>query len=140
MRTTTVPNEVLLPEVAKLLDEGRKVTIKAKGNSMLPFIIGGRDKVVLQKNEEYGKGDAVLAEIAPETFVLHRIIKIDGEKVILMGDGNLIGTEQCSIENICGQVVAIVRNGRQRKVKYRHIWQTLLPIRRYLLAIYRRIK
>lgn len=60
MRTTTVSNEVLLPEVAKLLDEGRKVTIKAKGNSMLPFMVG------------------------------HRIIKIDGEKVILMGDGNLI--------------------------------------------------
>jgi hypothetical protein len=43
MRSVTLPNEVMLPEVAKMLSEGKQVTIKAKGNSMLPFIVGGRD-------------------------------------------------------------------------------------------------
>lgn len=45
----TLPNEEMLPEVAKMLSEGNCVKLKAKGNSMLPFIVGGRDEVVIEK-------------------------------------------------------------------------------------------
>lgn len=145
MRKLTVANEELLPEVVKLLSEGNSVTIKAKGNSMLPFIVGDRDSVVLQKKDTYAIGDIVLAEIAPKLFVLHRIIKIEADKIILMGDGNLSGTEECRKENIHGRATSVIHNGKQvdcnsrsqqRKVR---IWAKLLPVRHYLLAIYRRI-
>ena len=146
MRTLTLPNETLLPEVVKLLLEEQTIALKAKGNSMLPFIIGDKDSVLLQKREIVSIGNIVLAEIAPKLFVLHRIIKIKNDKITLMGDGNLWEPEECTKENISGQVIAIIRNGKaidcnskkeQRKVM---IWKTLLPIRKYLLAIYRRIK
>jgi len=51
MRTIAVPNEELLPEIARMLAGGETVTLKAKGNSMLPFIVGGRDNIVLQKKK-----------------------------------------------------------------------------------------
>lgn len=146
MRTVTLPNEELLPEIARMLAEGNMVTLRAKGNSMLPFIVGGKDSVVLQKKDTFAIGDIVLAEVAPQVFVLHRIVNIEGEVVILMGDGNLQGTEECNKNNICGQVIAIIHNGKEidcnskgerRKAR---IWKRLLPMRRYLLAIYRRIK
>ncbi len=76
MRTITLPNETLLPEVAEMLLEGNIITIKAKGNSMLPFIIGNRDSVILRRRDIFTVGDIVLAEVAPEYFVLHRIIRI----------------------------------------------------------------
>ena len=40
MNTITIANEILLEEVRRLLMKGNNVTIRAKGNSMLPFITG----------------------------------------------------------------------------------------------------
>ncbi len=39
-------------EVLKLVDEGLSVVLPVKGTSMLPFIIGGKESVILQKPEE----------------------------------------------------------------------------------------
>lgn len=146
MRTVTLPNQALLSEVVKLLSEHRQVTIKAKGNSMMPFIVGGEDSVILQKELTYGVGDIVLAEVTPGSFVLHRILKIDAKEVVLMGDGNVTGVEKCSLDAIHGRAIGIIRRGKQldctrrsHRLKAR-VWKALLPIRRYLLAIYRRIR
>lgn len=145
MRNVTLPNEELLPEVVKMLSEGNRVTIKAKGNSMLPFIVGGQDNVVLEKKESYAVGDIVMAGFTPKLFVLHRILKIDGDNIILMGDGNLSGVEQCRKENIFGHAISIIHKGKpidcnsKKERRKARIWRDLLPVRRYLLAIYRRI-
>lgn len=145
MRSVTLPNDVMLPEVAKMLSEGKQVTIRAKGNSMLPFIRGGADSVVLEKKEAYVVGDIVLAEIRPRQFVLHRFLKLEGDRMILMGDGNLSGTEECTRDKVLGRAVTIIHRGKQidctskkERCKAR-VWGALLPVRRYLLAIYRRI-
>ena len=44
-----VPNDVMLGEVRKMIAEDHSVTIKVKGRSMLPFIVGERDSVRLVK-------------------------------------------------------------------------------------------
>jgi hypothetical protein len=38
-----IPNNVLFDDVVSMLSKGHTVTLRAKGNSMFPFIIGGRD-------------------------------------------------------------------------------------------------
>lgn len=144
-QVVTVPNGILLAEVTRLLDEGHDVCLMTKGNSMLPFIIGGRDSVVLRKFDTVETGDIVLARLSADRYVLHRVIAIDGQMVTLMGDGNIHGTESCTKEAICGTAVAIVdgkgvsrgcRGGSHgRKAR---LWKALLPVRRYLLAIMRR--
>ena len=145
MRTVSVPNEYLLTEVSSLLSDGNIVTLKAKGHSMLPFIVGDRDNVVLQKKEIYAVRDIVLAEVDSKHFVLHRIINIEKNKITLMGDGNIAGTERCNINDIRGYAVSIVRKGKtincnSKSESYKaYLWQKLLPFRRYLLAIYKRI-
>lgn len=139
MRTVSVANDALLSEVARMLSKGKDIVLRTKGNSMLPFVVGGKDSVVLRQKETYTVGDIVLAEVAPGKFVLHRVIKTDGERITLMGDGNLYGTESCLPKDICGHAVAIVRNGKHRKIGRGRLWQMLLPVRKYLLAIYRRL-
>ena len=87
----------LIPEVIKLVDDGVCVTLPVEGRSMLPFIIGGRESVILQKPSDVMVGDIVLAWVDGCRYVIHRIIRIDGDHVTLMGDGNLVGTESCNL-------------------------------------------
>ena len=57
MNKVVVPNAILLGEVKSLLAEGKDVVIPTKGNSMLPFIRGGRDSVNLRRLEDVEVGD-----------------------------------------------------------------------------------
>lgn len=145
MQRLIVPNHVLLPEVERQLACGTSVTLRVKGNSMLPFIIGDRDSVVLKQTDQPRKGDIVLARLVNGCYVLHRIVALQGQEVVLRGDANLMGTERCCMDNISGKVIKIIRNGKYvdadspiEKCKAT-LWESALPIRRYLLALYKRI-
>ena len=141
-----IANEILIPEIVKMLNEGHTVTLRLKGVSMRPFLEDGRDKALLTKPVNPKVGDPVLAEIEPKHFVIHRIIDIQGDNVTLRGDGN-IGVEHCKLKDIQGAIIGFYRKGRDtldrtdgRKWRiYSWLWTRLFPIRRYLLAFYRRI-
>ncbi len=138
MDKLVLPNEVLLEEAGRLLDEGREVTFTPLGNSMLPFIRGGKDSVTLRKEASVQVGDMVLARL-PGRYVLHRLVALDGDRATLMGDGNLQGTESCTRADIMGTVTAIHRGNRSVKPGKGRLWRILKPFRRYILGIYRRL-
>jgi len=140
MKKMILPNEILLGEVSGMLAEGMEVIIMTKGNSMLPFIIGDRDSVRLRKMDTVNVGDIVLGEISKGHYVLHRVFEKDGDKITLMGDGNLYGTEKCLSSDIKGTVTAIITpSGREKKVTSGRCWRKLMPFRRIILGIYRRL-
>ena len=139
-----VPNDVLLSEVRKMIAEGHPVNLMVKGMSMLPFIVGGRDGVRLVKPTALKVRDIVLAEIYEGHYVLHRIKRIERNQITLMGDGNLRGVEHCRLQDVAGKVEMIIRKGKevnpasgseQCKVM---LWDYLTPVRRWLLAFYKR--
>lgn len=133
-------NDQLLPQVVNLLQEGHTVTLPLRGRSMRPFLEDGRDKALLKIAKHYAVGDAVLAEIAKGSFVLHRIIAIDGDDVTLRGDGNL-NNEYCKIIDIRAKAIGFYRKGRNKLDStdgckwriYSWWWTHLYSIRRYLL-------
>ena len=139
-------NAEFLPKVVEMLNEGHTVTLRLRGYSMRPFLENDRDKALFTKPSVVKVGDPVLAEIAPGHFVLHRIIRLEGERVTLRGDGNL-GNEECRRENIVGAVIGFYRKGRETLDRtdgwkwraYSWVWMHLSPIRRYLLGLYRRV-
>lgn len=143
VRRMEVPNAVLLGQVKEAIREGHTVTINVKGYSMRPFLEHCRDKVRLAPFTDLKVGDAVLAEISPDVYVLHRIMNIDGDTVRLMGDGNLSGMEVCRKADVVGMVTHYIRRGKTilasdpRLQRYVRWWSKLLPVRRYLLYIYR---
>ena len=138
MDKRTLPNEILLGEVAAVLREGREAVIIPTGNSMLPFIRGGRDRVVLCRRETVAVGDVVLVCIG-ERYLLHRVIAREGDALTLMGDGNLSGTERCAAADVIGTVTEIIRpSGRHVRPGKARLWRTLRPLRRYLLGVYKR--
>ena len=145
-RTIEIPNAILIPEIIKYLEQGHTVTLPLKGFSMRPFLESNRAMALLTSPKNIKVGDPVLAEIAPKQYVLHRIININGEYVTLLGDGNLT-PEHCLLSNIKASIDGFYRKGRKkldrtdgRKWKlYSKIWMKLRPLRRWLLAFYRRI-
>ena len=137
MKTIQMPNEILLGSAAAFLGEGREVILRAKGNSMLPFIRNERDSVVLRKDDSLEVGDIVLVQM-PDRFVMHRIIERDGDRFRMMGDGNVRGTESFRREDVLGKVIWIIKEDGRRVAPGRaKIWKALLPVRRLLLAVYR---
>lgn len=137
------PNDVFIPFVLEELKQvsDKTAVINLRGNSMRPFLKNERDKAVLALPKgPCLKGDAVLAEVSPKHFVLHRIVDIDGDKITLRGDGNL-GDEHCLASDIRAKAVGFLRKGRTtpdlttgRKWRlYSWFWTRLYPIRRYLL-------
>lgn len=136
----------IIEEAIRLVKEGATVTFPVNGQSMLPFIIGGKESVILHAPEQIAVGDVVLAWVDGNRYVVHRIINIDGERVTLMGDGNLGGTEHCLLNDIKARVTHVVSADNKKhdlsdwwRVLAAKLWYWLLPVRRYLLAIYRRI-
>ena len=136
----------VIEEAIRLAREGVRVTFPVTGQSMLPFIIGGKESVILHAPGLTAVGDVVLAWVDGNRYVVHRIINIDGDRVTLMGDGNLRGTEHCLLKDIKARVTHVVSADNKKRdlysrwrVRAAKLWYWLRPIRRYLLAIYRRL-
>ena len=71
-RKRIIPNEVLLPEVARLISEGHTVTLTVRGNSMNPFLVDRRDRIILGPftDDDLQPGVAVLARSEEHTSEL----------------------------------------------------------------------
>ncbi len=142
----SVANALLMPEVLAIIGEGHTVTLPLRGYSMRPFLEDRRDKALLSAAENIAVGDVVLAETSPRKYVLHRLIRLDGDKATLLGDGNLT-CEHCLRSDIKAKALGFYRKGSttidsvsSRKWRtYSAVWTRLYPIRRYLLFIYRHL-
>lgn len=148
-RRLEIPNDILIAEVKRVLAQGHTATIRVKGYSMRIFLENCRDVVKLAPiaPAKVKVRDVVLAEIAPRQYVLHRVICRRGHHLTLRGDGNIRGTEACLDTDVVGVVAEFYRKGRTRpdlasglKWKiYSRVWLALSPVRRYILAVYRRL-
>ena len=87
-----VVNDILIPEMERMLNEGREVLFTPSGVSMRPFIEGGRDSVVLRRpSAPIRRGDILLARyIRPdesETYVLHRVLRVEKDGTVVLQRG-----------------------------------------------------
>lgn len=143
-----VDNHLFMQEIKRQFHENGKksVTFIVRGYSMRPFLENNRDKVILVPPRTPKIGDVVLAEVHDKIYALHRVIKIEENIYTMRGDGNpLKMTETFTADRIVGVADAFVRKGKTVSIHsfkwrfYSTAWNILKPIRRILLAIYRRI-
>lgn len=137
-------DEQILSEAIRLVEEGVQVTLPVNGRSMYPFITGGRESVVLVKPKGLRVGHIVLAQVEGGRHVVHRIVQLEGDRVTLMGDGNLQGREHCSIDGVKALAIQVVGETGKKRSLYgfrgnlcAKIWYVVRPVRRYLLKIFR---
>lgn len=119
------------------------IWFKVVGNSMYPFIRANIDDVMLVpvKHEELKIGDIVLfpGKYKGGDYCLHRIYKMDGDKVQTFGDGNCRPDRWISKTSIIGKAVLIKRGeknidceSKKWKKRFKR-WTSLWRLRRILL-------
>ena len=137
----------MMEEIRTLVSEGKSVTLTVKGNSMNPFIVHLRDRMTLGpwEDEDIRKGTVALVRDIRGNYVIHRIIKRDKNTITLLGDGNVGFTETSTTADIIGIMKSVERKGRVWTKDslvwrtYSWIWMAVTPLRRYPLAIWRRL-
>ena len=148
-RQKKVNNHLFMQDITRMFSqEGKKsVTFVVRGFSMRPFLEDGRDKVILAPPREPKIGDVVLAEVFEQKYALHRVIKIEDHVYTMRGDGNPLSmTESFTFDKIIGVADGFIRKGKKVSITsrkwrwYSATWNALKPMRRILLAIYRRKK
>lgn len=141
-----VHNDEFFAQVLERLEDGHTATIPVKGFSMLPFIRGGKDLVVLENAAgDIKKDDIVLFKIHGK-YIMHRVLRTDGKRFDIQGDGVWLGHEYPTREQILAKATKILRAGKKEVDPYSkgqlrlvHAWQRLGKLRRYILFIYRHL-
>ena len=138
------PNDQFFALVEKELDEGKTVKIRLKGNSMFPLLRSGRDSVILQKfaADSLKPMDVVLFKYCGN-YILHRIIKREGMRLLLQGDGVISAIEQCTVDDVVGKVVKVCRSSgktisvdSKRWILLSRLWRSSELIRVLLLKVF----
>lgn len=139
-----IANDVYIPVLKELIEEGKEVSMMISGSSMNPFLIHHRDYILMKKPEDQLKsGNMVFFQRVDGSYVMHRIHHIDQEgKLFIIGDAQ--DEMEGPIDQ--GQVFAIItkvqRNGKWIKPGdfwwefFEHIWLHLIPFRRMLMRLY----
>lgn len=107
----TLDNQSFFDEILHQLASGHRVTIKAKGWSMIPLVWDEVDSITLAplSSESLQVGRIVLARLGDNRYVVHRISHIKGDRFTLRGDGNPYQYEYCHRDEICAEMVLVRR-------------------------------
>lgn len=124
-KVKTISNEELFADVERIVGEGGSVSLRLKGYSMSPFLCNERDSVELAPvgATSLRRGMVVLFRHGGR-HILHRIRRIDQDRLTIKGDGNYRATEYADRRDVIAFVSSAQRNGR--KIDYGSLrWRLL---------------
>ncbi len=106
--------ETLLPLMEDEINSGGEVRFKPRGTSMLPFLMEGRDEVILVRPPERLKvGDIPFYRRTDGSFILHRVVAVGKDGSYTMcGDNQFRRERGIMPEQIIGVVKAVYRKGK----------------------------
>ena len=139
--------EVLFSAIGEQLAAGRQAIFTVTGMSMWPFLCHGRDEVVIEACDPRSlkKGDILLLQTPPGTYLLHRVTALREDCFETTGDGLCRRDGWFPRSCVRARAVKLIRRGREIrcdapgwKFVFR-VWMGLFPIRRSLLWLLRRL-
>lgn len=148
-KTRILPPEVLLEEYRKLLEDPHidSLPLVITGNSMCPFLIGGRDTVYLSRlTRPLRRGDAVLYRRKNGKYIFHRVYRVSREGLTMLGDAQTIPEPGIQPDQIMAIMTAAERKGKRispgcfRWEFFEKVWIRIVPIRRIACAVYTSIR
>lgn len=139
-----IANKIIFQQIEEIVASGGEVELRIKGHSMRPLLRDHRDIVVLRKicARDFKVGVVVLFRYK-DRHILHRIIYIDGDNLIVAGDGNYKIYEYCTKKDVVAAADSVIRKSGKRAKCSSLYWRCAsqlwvwLPqiVRRYTLAI-----
>ncbi len=138
------------PVMEEQLNEGKAVSFRPSGISMLPLIRPCVDSVVIKKApDKLKKYDLPLYRRTDGTFVLHRVVGVNNGTYTMRGDNQNVLERGIKSEQILAVSVGMYKNGEYISfsgVKYwiychiRHMRQGLSRIKRVLNFYYKKFE
>ncbi len=134
-----VSNADYFAEVQRMLQEGKEVRIRIKGQSMRPFIQDG-DTVMLQayQGQPLSLGSHILAK-DKEKFVFHRLVAKKKGQYVLAGDGNLVLHEYITENDIIAIAYMHYPKDKEVAIAIHQPWPRLRGLGWYHMRLLRRI-
>lgn len=143
-----MPNE-FFAEVAEELKRGNPVRLQANGQSMYPFIHGGKDEIELVPYDGTTSPEPWCCPFYQWNghYMIHRFIGMKGDKWCMLGDGNICRIEEVSQKDIIGLLRTIHHpDGTQQDcsdkkwLRRAAWWYKLRRIRRILIPLFRLLR
>lgn len=130
------------------VEYGECFNIRVDGHSMLPLLGYGKDTIIVRRTrtDEPIVGRIAMYRLGPRHYITHRVVSVEGDTVLLLGDGRITFDEPIKRDMIVGVVEGVIRqNGRKvsctsRLWRLRERMWLMQPmiVRRYTLAILHR--
>ena len=145
MRKLVVPNS-FFEEAAETLRQGNTVRLHVDGQSMYPFIKGGKDEIEVAPYDGKSPLDPWCCPFYKweGNYMIHRFIGMNGDLYQMLGDGNLYRIEEVPKKDIAGILRTIYHpDGTEqdcrdaRWIKKAIWWYKLRKIRRFLFPLLR---
>ena len=139
-------NNIYFEQAANHLASGTEVRLSVLGDSMLPFILGGKDQITVTPytGEDLPLGIAALYQWEGK-YMIHRLVRKEGNQYHFLGDGNICRYEIIGKDQVLGILKTIHHpNGKDTDatspqwLRRGMLWYRLLPVRRYLLFLFRK--
>ena len=138
----------LLPFIEEAFSKDMTFKIPITGTSMNPFLVEGRDYVLIEKSSlPLEIGDVPLYRRDNGTFVLHRVVDKTEKGYVMCGDNQFILEKGIEDRHIIGVMCTVCRDGKtfsvddeeyiKLKNKYVSNVKTRYPVRRLKYKLYR---
>lgn len=147
MRKLVVPNSYF-EIAAEALRNGQAVRLHVDGQSMYPFIHGGKDEIEVIPYDGVSPLEPWCCPFYQweGNYMIHRYIGMKDGMCLMLGDGNICRIESLPKTEIIGLLRTIyhpdgsIQDCRDKQwLRRASIWYKLRKIRRFLLPIFRLI-
>lgn len=120
------------------------VTIPLEGSSMMPLIRRNVDPVtIVPLQRPLKKGDVVLFTTGKGRYVVHRVWKLEENRLLTIGDNCVNPDGWIPCEAVLGQALSFTRNGRRYRLDTRaariwgRVWMWMYPARKSYMRLRR---
>lgn len=130
--TAAIFENAVLPEIRG----GGSFVLTVTGSSMAPTLHPGRDAVLLEEADAVKTGDILLFQRPTGEFILHRCIRIRGDKLTMNGDAQS-WSEEIDLSQVRAKATKRCRAGKWQNFSslYAALWRHTRPFRPALLKL-----
>lgn len=133
-----------MPVLRDLLSQEKEVSLTITGNSMSPFLVHGRDKIMISPPDgSWKKGDMAFFVRDNGQYVMHRICRVDKNgNCFFIGDAQQHIEGPIAPEQIFGKISSVQRKGKWIGPEdiwwrfFERFWINVIPFRPLCRNVY----
>jgi len=131
-----------MPVLREILEQDKDVSFLITGNSMSPFLVHQRDTIIISKpKEDFKVGDMVFYTRESGQYIMHRVYKVEGNYLYMVGDAQVEIEGPLPKECVFGIVKKVIRKNKLIDKSnfwfwfFENIWIRIVPFRKIIVKL-----